>query len=424
MDAAILAIGTELTRGELIDSNSGWLSARLHELGVDVVEHCSVPDDESRVASALVRLSGQVELLLSTGGLGPTSDDLTTACAAVAMGVPLQRDQGSAETIRERYRRYGAEMAEAVLKQADFPRGADVMANDVGTAPGFSVTIGRARCHFMPGVPGEMQHLFERHVAPDLERRVQRTDHQIHLRTCGLGESAIAEKLADLDAGGARAVPGVTLGYRASPLEVEVKVLARAESAEAAQRLAQPVADEIGARLHPYVYGGKGDSFPDYVGGLLRDQGLSLSLAESCTGGLIGKLLTDLPGSSDYLKLSAVTYANSAKRDVLGVDLDLLERCGAVSEEVAAAMAEGARRVADSDLAVAVTGIAGPGGGSDEKPVGTVCFGLAQRDAEVTTERKQFGGSRARVRLVSAYNALHLVAGAARRRLTDERAQN
>jgi nicotinamide-nucleotide amidase len=255
-----------------------------------------------------------------------------------------------------------------------------------------------------------MRHLFERYVATELAPRVQRTSAQVHIKTFGLRESEVAEKLADIDANGPLHRPGVTIGYRAHFPEIEVKVLGRAQDEPGASELANEVAAQVRERLGSAVYGGREDSYPAYVGALLRSRGLRLALAESCTGGLIGKLLTDVPGSSEYVLLDAVTYANSAKRDVLGVNATLLEQKGAVSAEVAAAMAEGVLHKASADLAVGVTGIAGPGGGSADKPVGTVFLALARRNEKTVTERIQAQGDRERVRTLTAYAALRLVA--------------
>lgn len=414
MDAAIVAIGTELTRGELVDRNSAWLSERLTDIGVEVVEHATVADDDAHIVATLARVAGGVDLVFVTGGLGPTSDDRTAACAAAAAGVEIARHPLAVADIEGYYRERGRSLSAGALKQADLPAGAEVLTNGAGTAPGFQLRIGRAQCVFMPGVPTEMQHLFERHAEPALRARVRRTAYQVHLRTACLPESVVAERLRPIDAGGERATPGVTIGYRAKPNEVEVKVLARAASAEAAEVIARRVAQDAEALLAPDVYGGRDDTYPAHVGQLLRERGLSLALAESCTGGLVGKLLTDPAGSSDYLRLSAVTYANSAKEAVLEVPGDLLEAQGAVSQPVAAAMAEGALRMAGSDLAVSITGVAGPGGGTPEKPVGTVWFGLARRGRPTETERMQFSGDRGRVRLATAYHAMQLIARGAR----------
>jgi nicotinamide-nucleotide amidase len=297
-------------------------------------------------------------------------------------------------------------------KQADLPRGARVLDNDEGTAPGFALQIGAADCYFFPGVPREMKHLFERYLAPALAALVERPSSQIHIRTFGLRESEAAERLADIDLAGALHDPNVTIGYRACFPEIEIKVLARAQDEARAVALAERVASQARERLAPFAYGGRDDSFAAHVGRLLRAHRLKLALAESCTGGLIGKLLTDVPGSSEYLLLDAVTYANSAKRDLLGVDAALLERHGAVSSEVAAAMAEGVLQRAGADLAVATTGVAGPGGGTEQKPVGTVWLALARRGEKTLTEHRLAQGDRERVRTLTAYAAMQLVANA------------
>ncbi len=416
MPAAILSIGTELTRGELTNGNARWLGERLTELGFEVVEHATVADDAERIRATLLRLGQGTDVIVCTGGLGPTTDDLTAAAVAEALGVPVERDAASLAAIENRYKALARPMPAANAKQADLPRGATVLENAVGTAPGFVVSVGTARAFFMPGVPMEMQHIFETHVAPAIERLAPRTSHQIHIRTFGWPESVVAERLRDLDLGGSLHSPGVTLGYRVTFPEVEVKVLASApladNPADAARELATRVATDVRSRLSDVAYGGKHDTYPQYIGGLLRKVGWKLALAESCTGGLIGKLLTDPPGSSDYFLGSAVVYANTAKARMLGVPEALLRDHGAVSEEVARSMAENALRTSGAEIAVAVTGIAGPTGGSKHKPVGTVCFAVAQRNEPTRSRTELFPGDRERVRLRTAYSALRSVAEA------------
>jgi nicotinamide-nucleotide amidase len=406
MQAAILAIGTELTRGELVNGNAAWLSDRLTALGIEVIEHAVVADDSPRVRATLARFGREVKLLVCTGGLGPTSDDLTAQAVADLLQVPLVRDEHTLERIRARYRRIDRPMPAINAKQADLPQGARALDNDEGTAPGFVIQIGDARCYFFPGVPREMQHLFERYLVPDIAQLVPRTSHQIHIRTYGLRESDVAERLAPIDVGGAQQRPGVVIGYRAHFPEIEVKVLAHAPDEGAARALATEVALEAERLLAPYAYGRLEDSYPRYVGQLLRARGLKLAVAESCTGGLIGKLLTDPPGSSDYFLFDVVSYANSAKRDLLGVDAALLERHGAVSAEVASAMVEGVLARSKADLAVATTGVAGPGGGTEQKPVGTVWMAWLRRGGKPVTERIQAPGDRDRIRTFTAYAAL------------------
>jgi nicotinamide-nucleotide amidase len=413
MLAALVSIGTELTRGELVNGNAAWLSDRLTALGLEVIEHAVVADDNARIGATLARFGREVKLVVCTGGLGPTSDDVTSEAVATLLGVSLERHEPTLERLRERYRRViGRDLPATSLKLVEVPRGARVLDNDAGAAPGFVLTVGGAQVWFFPGVPSEMRHLFERHLAPEVRTQIQRTSHQIHIRTFGLRESEVAQRLTEIDLGGARHHPDVTIGYRARPGEVEVKVLARAADEPSAIALAQRVADEARERLRPHAYGGRDDTFPAHIGRLLVARKLKIAIAESCTGGLIGKLLTDAPGSSQYMLLDAVTYSNSAKRDVLGVPGDVLERHGAVSGEVATAMAEGALAKAGADLAVATTGIAGPGGGSADKPVGTVWIALARRGGKSVAEHRQLSGDRDRIRTLTANAALELLASA------------
>jgi nicotinamide-nucleotide amidase len=266
-----------------------------------------------------------------------------------------------------------------------------------------------------------MEHIFDTHIVPELtdpaNALVERRTHQVHIRSFGLGESAVAERLADLDVGGAKHHPGITIGYRATFPEIEVKVLAEAENEAAARKLAEATAAEVRERLHDVAFGGKDETYSLYVAKLLKSSGLRVAVAESCTGGLLGKLLTDPAGSSAYVLGGVISYANSVKTGLLGVSEQLLREYGAVSEEVARAMAEGALRQTQADLVVGITGIAGPDGGSEQKPVGTVCFALANRSGATLTFTERFPGTRDFVRSYSAYYALRLFAGAALEKL-------
>ncbi|MEM7605414.1 MAG: competence/damage-inducible protein A [Myxococcota bacterium] len=403
MNAAVLSIGTELTRGELVDTNAAWLSEELTRIGHDVRQHASVDDDPDRIVEALRRLTRDAEVLLVTGGLGPTTDDCTAAAAAVAFARPIERRHDVVEKLRRLYASRQRELTESGMKQADFPKGAAVLENRVGTAPGFSIEHGASRAYFMPGVPREMKAIFGDHIAADLGVEA-RTTHQMHLRTFGIPESDVADRIADI----AESFPGVTFGYRASFPEIEVKVHARAESESEARLAARAAGEQIRERLGDVVYGERDDTFAGAVGHALRHAELTLAVAESCTGGLIGAMLTAVPGSSRFLQLDAVTYANAAKTAVLGVGTDLLRTHGAVSPECARAMAFGARRIAETDVNVSITGIAGPGGGTEQKPVGTVCFGLVHGD-HASTYTHRFTGDRERVRTRAAYVALDLV---------------
>lgn len=409
MTAAVLSIGTELTRGELLNTNAAWLGEELTKLGFEVVEHATVDDDVDRIVTWVRRFATAHRVVVVTGGLGPTSDDLTTAAAAKAAGVALRRDERVVEGIRQKFKAFGRVMPESNAKQGDFPEGARILPNPVGTAPGFAMTLGEARLFFVPGVPLEMKQIFHESIVPAIVPLAEPRAHQVHLRTFGMTESGVGEALRELE----RKHPGLTLGYRAHFPEIEVKVHVRAGSAAEAERHAQAIADEARAILGDAVFGGVADSFPEVVGKALRDKGKTLAVAESCTGGRVGELLTRVPGASDYLLLDAVVYANSAKESVLGVSPETLRAHGAVSSETAAAMAEGALRVAGADFAVSITGVAGPTGGTPEKPVGTVWFGLARKGEPTLTKHRLLPGGRDRVRTLAAYIALELVRRAA-----------
>jgi nicotinamide-nucleotide amidase len=407
MTCAVLCIGTELTRGELVDTNGPWLAAGLTDLGFEVVEKATVDDDRQRIIAAVKRLATFARVIVCTGGLGPTTDDLTSEAVAEALGVPTERHEPSIDHIRRRLEKLGRTVSPTNAKQADFPRGAEVLANPVGTAPGFQVKIGDALLFFMPGVPREMTRMFEEQVVPRIRPLAPNESYQVRLRSFGLPESVVGERLGGVE----EAFPGVTIGYRATFPEIEVKVLARGKrdgGEDAARDLCQRATAEVRTRLADVIYGEGHDTFAGVVGRALRARGFTLAIAESCTGGLVGHMVTREPGASDFLLVDAVTYANSAKTALLGVGEDVLRGHGAVSAEVAAAMAEGVRRVSGADIALSLTGVAGPSGGSDEKPVGTVYIALASAKGTIVKHRA-FGGDRLQIQTLASYAGLLLV---------------
>jgi nicotinamide-nucleotide amidase len=404
MTAAILSIGTELTRGEIVNTNASWLSAELTAIGFEVPEAATIDDDPARIVATLKRLAGIHEVVVATGGLGPTTDDLTTAAVARALGVALVRDAASLGAIRQRFQAANLVMSPSNEKQADFPQGAAVLANPIGSAPGFAVELGACRAFFMPGVPREMKRMFADHVVPAISALAPRLTFQRRLKTFGMSESAVGEKLAGMEA----TYPGIVLGYRAHFPEIEVKVHATATTQEAARALADDAASEVRRRLSDVIYGEGDDTFPQVVGGMLSTRGLRLAVAESCTGGLVGHLLTSEP-ASEYFVADAVTYANDAKIRLLGVSEDDLRVHGAVSPVVAAAMAEGVRKRCEVDIGLSITGIAGPTGGTAEKPVGLVYWAVARAGSETLVRSRVFRGDRRQVQMVAAFAALLLV---------------
>jgi nicotinamide-nucleotide amidase len=402
MTAAILSIGTELTRGQIVNGNAAWLAAELTGIGFEVQEVATIDDHVERIGAALERLSSHA-VVVATGGLGPTTDDMTAWSVAQALGVPLERDASCLDAIRRRFEAMGRTMSPSNEKQADLPRGADALPNPVGTAPGFAVHVGRAHAFFLPGVPHEMERMFSDQVAPRISKLAPNLTYEVRLKTFGLPESVVGEKLAGIE----QAFPGVTIGYRAHFPEIEVKLLATAASQAEARAVAGRAADETRARLGSAVYGEGSDTFPQVVARALKARGMMLALAESCTGGLVGHLLTRAP-ASDYFIADAVTYANSAKTRLLGVSEDMLRGHGAVSPEVAAAMAEGVRRITGADIGMSITGVAGPSGGTPDKPLGLVYWAVAHAGGTVVQDRV-FAGERIRIQTLAAYNAMALV---------------
>jgi len=405
VNAEIITIGDELLRGEIVDSNKARIAQRLLLLDIECRHQVSVLDDPADMRDAFVRAAGRSEIVLVSGGLGPTRDDLTTEVLAETFGRELILDDASLETIRVFFERVGREMAEVNRKQAFFPSEAEVLPNPIGTAPGFSIREGKTVFFAMPGVPRELDLMMDEQVLPRLERAFygsefgseygpetgaaavggsasgvgdampvegRRVVRAALLRTFGMGESTLEAELSDLARDEA-----VELGFRTSFPDNFLRPFARARTAEEADARIAGLVAAIRDRLGPLVYGEGEDTMESVVGAMLREHRATLATAESCTGGLIAERLTDVPGSSDYFRGSIVAYANEAKTSLLGVPERLLEEHGAVSEQVVRAMAEGALERLGSDFALATSGISGPDGGTPEKPVGLVCIGLA-----------------------------------------------
>lgn len=404
MAIALLSIGTELTRGEIIDTNAAWLAATLTEEGFEVASSSSVPDERGAIVEVIKRLAAEHDVVIATGGLGPTSDDITAECVARALGVELALDESAAAAVRRRVESRGRTFTPLHEKQARLPIGAEVCPNADGTAPGFSVQLGRCTLFFMPGVPREMKRMFREQVLPRVRPSAPNDTFVVRLRTFGLPESTAAQLLDGLDAD----FDGLSLGYRVHFPELDVKVQAKGRTQTEARARALEVAAVVRDRLGDVVYGDGDDTLASITGRALRARGWRLAIAESCTGGLISHLLTSYPGASDFLVGGAVVYANSAKTRLLGVSEDTLRGHGAVSPEVAIEMAQGVRRLCEVDVGLSVTGIAGPTGGTSTKPVGLVYWAVAHPGGTIVRERV-FHGDRNEVQVHAAHAALDLL---------------
>ena len=411
--AEILAIGTEVLLGDLVDTNTAWLSGQLAALGVSVYRHITVGDNKQRIVTALLEAASRADLVITTGGLGPTSDDLTNECLGLAARRKMVEYSEARRHVNEMFARFGREPTSSNYKQALFPEGSRLIPNPLGTAMGALLELDGALVATFPGVPIEMKRMFEETLEPLIKSR---TDGSIVSRTLwftGIGESALAEKVQDLlDASDPTVAPLAGQG------KVRLRVTARAATFEEAEKRIEPVAEEILNRLKEYYFGEDDETLEGAVGRLLTEKGATLALAESCTGGLLAKRLTDRAGSSAYFVEGLVTYSNEAKERLLGVPHELLVEYGAVSKPVARAMAEGVREDADTDYGLSITGVAGPDGGTEEKPVGLVLVGLS--DASGTVAEKldlsAWRRSREAIRERSANRAFDLL----RRRILEK----
>lgn len=405
--AAVISIGTELTLGQISDINAQFIACELAACGVSCIRHTTVPDDLDLIRDAFLTAAVEVDLIVATGGLGPTADDLTREALAEAAGTKLAPDAASLEQIHAFFARREREMPESNAVQALVPLTGRALPNSHGTAPGLHVKLGQAECYVLPGVPFEMREMFRLRVGPEIRAIAGgRVLLSRSLHCFGISEAELGKRITDLMVAGAN--PGV--GTTAELGVISVRINASAESAEAAEAMIAESEADIRGRLGRAVFGADGDTLASAVGTLLRDRGETLSTAESCTGGLIAKLLTDTPGSSEYFVGGAVTYSNELKRRLLGVGAETLAESGAVSAATARAMAEGARREFCSTYALSATGVAGPGGGTPDKPVGLVYFGLAT-PTETLVRELRFGGDYPRnvIRERAARTALNIL---------------
>ena len=404
MIAEILSVGTELLMGQIANTDAQFISRQLSHLGINIYHQTTVGDNPARVKEALALALSRADVVITTGGLGPTEDDLTKEMVAEYFGLKMVRDPKSYDHLVEMLTAHGRKMTENNLKQADFPEGAIIMENLRGTAPGCIVEQGGKAVAVLPGPPFELTDMFERQLKPYLAKKSGVHLTSRFLRIFGVGESNVETILKDLFHG-----TNPTLALYCGAGEVQARLTAMTEDGNDAHLLLDPLEAEIRRRLGDSVYAeGLHTSMAETVYRLLKQRGARVSFAESCTGGMLTAKIVDLPGASDVLDESHVTYANAAKQRILGVQPATLERFGAVSPECAREMAEGARRISGADYGVSVTGIAGPDGGTAEKPVGLVYIGVSDENGTIAREFR-FRGNREWVRTLACGNALNLL---------------
>lgn len=407
-----LAIGDELLDGRLADGNSKDLADALAPYGVSLARTTAVGDDIAAIADALLEAASRADVVVTSGGLGPTSDDLTSFGVARAAGCDVRLDDDTFAFIARRFQERGLDMPENNRRQAELPSSAKVLGNNVGIAPGFVTRVGGAEVFSLPGVPREYRWILEHKVLPKILPRLSpRTDDASEaadvverrtVRCLGITESGLGAALEDLQ----RENKDVLVQFRTSFPENHARLVLRGRDRAAVTKRADDLAERARAAIGGACYGVGESSLAELLVRALLAKGRTLAVAESCTGGLLGKHVTDVAGSSSAFFGGVIAYSNDVKRALLDVPAALLEEHGAVSEEVAAAMAKGARERLSTDYALSITGVAGPGGGSEDKPVGTVCFGLADAEGVRTKRRLLLGTTREMIRELSAAVAM------------------
>jgi nicotinamide-nucleotide amidase len=408
MIAEIMATGEEIRSGAVIDSNSAYIAAKLQENGVAVARHTCVGDDLDLLMAAFKEIGSRADIAVVTGGLGPTADDLTAEAAARAGGVALALNASALQSVENFFKARQREMNSASRKQAFLPAGAGCLQNPIGTAPGFRLQIGQCLFYFLPGVPGEMRRMLSDSVLPQLiermgdQRRIYRTQT---ISTFGLTESQTSERLGGLE----KAFPQISLGLRVRFPAIQVKLYANGSDDWRLNDDLEASARWVVEKMGNKVFSLQGDPMEKVVGHLLRKTQTTLALAESCTGGLIADMLTNVSGSSDYFVFSGITYSNQAKIDILKVSEKTISTHGAVHEETAIEMARGARNISTATYGLSTSGIAGPTGGTTEKPVGTVCIGLATPHGTTGHRFRFWSGSRSMNKQMFAMAALEVL---------------
>jgi nicotinamide-nucleotide amidase len=404
MKAEVIAIGTEILLGDIVNSNAQYLAQKLAALGIDMYYQQVVGDNEKRIIHAFDEAYDRSDIIITTGGLGPTDDDLTKEVASKYFNKKLLPDEESIKKIKGYFKFRERKMTENNLKQGLIPDGAIIINNNNGTAPGVIIEENNKIMIILPGPPKEMKPMFEETVRPYLQTKADSVLVSKMIKILGIGESAVAEKVKGL----MDAQTNPTIAPYAKEVGVMLRVTAKAETQEKALELIEPIEEEIKEILGDNVYATEDITIEDVVAKLLIERRLTISTAESCTGGMIASTLINYPGISEVLLEGAVTYSNAAKHNRLGVKNETLDKYGAVSEETAREMAIGIAKTAGTDVSIVTTGIAGPEGGTEKKPVGLVYVGVCLQ-GEVTIKKCMFNGNRSRIRLQATIMGLDML---------------
>lgn len=412
MVTELITVGTEILLGNIVNTNAQFLAQKCATLGYSVFYQSTVGDNEERLADQLKVAMGRSDIVILSGGLGPTEDDLTKETVAKLCGIPLVEDEHTKKRIKAYFEKTGREPSENNWKQAVIPKGAIVVDNYNGTAPGLIIEVSGKSIILLPGPPNELIPMMDNQVALYLKKKLPHTILSAMVKICGVGESQAETMIRDL----IDHQTNPTIATYAKTGEVHIRVTASAPTEKGAKKMLKPVIEELRKRFGKAIYTiREAETLEQVVVKMLQKQGLTICTAESCTGGMLSSRLINVPGASDILKIGLVTYSNRAKRKFIGVNRDTLKKYSAVSKETAKEMAKGAVFETDADVSLAVTGVAGPDGGTKEKPVGTV-FISCYFDESVVVNEYHFAGDRNKIRELTVVNALDLL----RRRMLEK----
>lgn len=400
-----ITTGNEIVSGMTLDTNFSWAAQQFMSVGLSPEFHTSVGDDEIALGGAYKNAYQRADFVIVSGGLGPTEDDLTTSAAAKFFQAPLKLNEDAYEKIKEKLDKRGRKVLDGHKKQAMFPKGAKIIDNTIGTSPGFIYKHKDVQFYFLPGVPKEFKAMVNNFVLPHILKDSASTNKLSTkiIKTLGLGESEVSDKLKGLCLG------EVNLSYRIYFPEIHLMLSSSGKTDAEADKKISKALSLINEKLGNYIFSYDDENMEEVVAKLLKDRKLTIATAESCTGGLMANFLTDIPGSSEYFLRGVIVYSNKSKVDLLGVPKELIEGYGAVSSEVVESMASGVKKLSGTDIGVGISGIAGPGGGTDEKPVGTVYIGVNFKDQAVFSNRYSFHGSRKEIKQISSKCALDII---------------
>lgn len=399
MNAELISVGTEILLGEILNTDAQFLSAELSGLGIDVFHQTVVGDNAKRLKEAFALAASRSDIIIASGGLGPTPDDITKEVAAEFMDEELVLHEESLKRMEDYFRKVNRPMVKSNIKQAMMPKNCIVLNNNAGTAPGCIIEKNGKTVIVLPGPPSELTLMFKESVAPYLEKRTKERLYTKTFHVFGIGESAVAEKFSELMESGTNP----SLAPYAKTGEVHLRLAVKSDDEVEALKILEDTSKLIRSKIGEFIYSEDGKNLNEAVAELLKKNKKTVSFAESCTGGLAAKMITDVSGASDIFNESYITYANKSKERILGVKHETIEKFGVVSEQVAREMAEGVRLLSGSDIGVGITGIAGPHGGTDKKPVGLVWFSVCTKDKTLVKELR-LNGSRDRIRYVTCLN--------------------